>query len=221
MSVYSARFRGKSTAVPAAAAYVLDRANGAGTLEVAGGHTLDAVQHILGGVTHLSATVATQRKLYTYAETGQPFTAASPDTVLLRLHLDSAAVASVHLHDGRVSGAHTRLEIAGTEGSLTLESHGPASGAGIQSADLRLLGARTGDSDMTGLPTPGQHRWVPGPTASPAILNVAQLYRRLAADIHNGTRHTPDFQDGLRLHELLDAIRLSAARDLNQTLSTW
>jgi predicted dehydrogenase len=207
-TVHSSRFRGLTNTIPSFAAYVLDGQSGAGTLEVAGGHTFDVLEFLLGDIDSVSAVLATQRTDYVLAETGEPFTATTPDNVLLNATLSSGAVASAHLNDGRVAGAHTRFEISGTSGSLVLESHGPGSPAGVQMAELRLLGATEGEPAE--LPTPAEHRWVDDVPAL-VVGNVAQLYRRLAEDIRTGSAHTPDFAEGLRLHRLLDAIRRSAA----------
>jgi predicted dehydrogenase len=207
-TVYSSRFRGLTNAIPSFAAYVLDGQNGAGTLEVAGGHTFDALEFLLGGIDSVSATLATQRTGYVVAETGVPFTGTTPDNVLLNATLSSGAVVSAHVNDGRVAGAHTRFEISGTGGSLVLESFGPGSPAGVQMSELRLLGANEGEP--VELPTPAEHRWVEDVPAL-VVGNVAQLYRKLAADLRDGGAEVPDFAEGLRLHRLLDVIRGSAA----------
>ncbi|MGW2409571.1 Gfo/Idh/MocA family protein [Streptomyces sp. NPDC001739] len=57
-TVHAARGKAPGGAVPAWAAYTLDRDNGAGTLEVAGGHTLDALRYVLGDIGELSATLS-------------------------------------------------------------------------------------------------------------------------------------------------------------------
>ena len=41
--------------------------------------------------------------------------------------------------------------------------------------------------------------------------NVARIYARIVADLREGTRTAPSFDDGLALHRLLDAIEVSAA----------
>ncbi|HEX3789683.1 MAG TPA: hypothetical protein VHW44_17590 [Pseudonocardiaceae bacterium] len=120
-----------------------------------------------------------------------------------------------HFQDGRLTNAHTRLEIAGTEGSLTLESHGPASGGGIQLTDLPLFGARSGDADYAELSTPDDQPI----DASAAVGNVTRLYRTLARDLRTDAPHTPDFAAGLRLHRPLDTIRLSASTGTKQTVN--
>jgi predicted dehydrogenase len=53
-------------------------------------------------------------------------------------------------------------------------------------------------------------RHVPAGLPADAVLNVAQLYARLADDIDSGRPgNVPDFDDAVHTHRLLDAIRSS------------
>jgi predicted dehydrogenase len=45
---------------------------------------------------------------------------------------------------------------------------------------------------------------------------VAQAYARFADDLRTGAHGTADFETGLRLHRLLDTIRLSARTGTRQ-----
>ncbi|BDM70770.1 hypothetical protein HEK616_42570 [Streptomyces nigrescens] len=62
------------------------------------------------------------------------------------------------------------------------------------------------------LPLPG--RYVPASGIDPSAegFHVARMYAGLARDLRTstGSRTVPDFDTGLRVHRLLDAIRLSA-----------
>ncbi|MEU0173826.1 Gfo/Idh/MocA family oxidoreductase [Streptomyces massasporeus] len=215
--VHASRFRGTGV-LPSFAAYTLDRANGAGTLEVAGGHTLDVVEALVGPLTQVSSALSLQREEYTLAETGEPVRATSPDVVQIAATTTGGAAVSVHLHDGRIHDAGTLIGIAGTEGSLTIASHGPGAPSGVQISELRLLGARGADTGDAELETPAHHRVVPTGVPGVAALGVAQNYARLAADLANGTQTVPGFREGVRLHRLLDAVRHSAATGTRQSV---
>lgn len=52
------------------------------------------------------------------------------------------------------------------------------------------------------------------------IGNIAKAYQKLAEDIHNDKRRMPDFNDAVKLHELLDAIRESSKRGKRVQLAT-
>jgi predicted dehydrogenase len=205
VTVHASRAKGADGTVPDWAAYTLDDRNGAGTVEVAGGHTLDAVQQLAGPIEQLSATLAIRRSSYLVPETGATVAVTSPDQLLLGATLAGDAVLSAHIQDGRPAGAGTRLELTGTEGVLTLLSTGPAGPGGIQLGGLRLLGSRIGEP--VELPLEAAHFAVNPELAGAAGFHVGQLYARLAADIRGGERTVPDFAAGLRLHQLLDAVR--------------
>ncbi|MBL1094681.1 MULTISPECIES: Gfo/Idh/MocA family protein [Streptomyces] len=210
-TVHAARGKAPGGAIPAWAAYTLDRDNGSGTLEVAGGHTLDALQYVLGDIGELSATLSVQRPVHTIAGTGETVEVTSPDHLLLNATLTSGAVVSAHVHDGKVTDARTRLEISGTEGDLVVVSTGANGPAGIQIGELRLLGTGApGSGEYAELPIPERYLWASEMDSAAEGFHVAQLYARLARDLRTGARTVPDFDAGLRLHRLLDAIRLSA-----------
>jgi predicted dehydrogenase len=215
-TVYATRGKGAGNLIPAWAAYTVDETTGAGLLEVAGGHTLDAVEHLLGPITGLSATLSVQHRTLAVNGTGERVEATSPDHLLLQGTLEGGAVLSAHIHDAKVTDARTRVEIAGSEGDLVIASTGGAGGAGIQIDALRLLGSRTPDGPWEDVPVPDRHRWAPEGAGATEAVNVAQFYARFADDLRTGARNTPDFAAGLRLHRMLDGIRLSAATGTRQ-----
>jgi hypothetical protein len=62
--------------------------------------------------------------------------------------------------------------------------------------------------------SPGKAMWTCTPldddevSALPAeAANVARLYRQLAADLHEGTRHVPTFRDAQALHALIQQAK--------------
>jgi predicted dehydrogenase len=201
--VYAVRGKGATDVVPGWSAYTYEGEAGGGLLEVYGGHVLDAIEHMLGGVAELSASLSIQRPRHTVAESGATIDVTSPDHLLLNATLAEGAVLSAHVHDGKVGGSRVRVEIAGTEGDLAVFAGGGDDplGGQLQISDLRLLGAR-GAGKWEELPRPGADAGIPAEAA-----NVARLYAAFAAG-----REVPDFDAGVRLHRLLDAIRLSDAR---------
>ncbi|MVU76875.1 gfo/Idh/MocA family oxidoreductase [Nocardia sp. ET3-3] len=218
-TVYSSRGKGAGGRIPQWAAYTLERENAAGLLEVAGGHTLDPLQFLLGDLTELSADLAIRNPHNTVIETGERVRVTSPDHLLLNARVGALPV-SAHLHDAKLTNAHTRIEISGTEGDLVL-ANDTASGApglhagGIQMSDLNLLASRGAGGAWQDL-TPAD----PEPIASLPVesRNVARLYARLAEDIRTGEHTVPSFETGLRMHRVLDAIRRSAESGAREPL---
>ncbi|GAA4219494.1 Gfo/Idh/MocA family protein [Actinocatenispora rupis] len=199
VAVHATRAKGAGGTVPDWAAYTLDVGSGAGTLEVAGGHTLDVVRHVVGDVVPAAATLTTRQTTHTVAGTGRTVTATGPDLLSLTGTAGGAPLTAL-IHDGRVTNAGTRIEIAGTDGDLALVSTGPEAPAGVQIGALRLLGSQGGPwRELAGDPEPGEGR------------NVARQYAALADDLRTGARTVPDFRTGLAVHHLLDAVRAAAS----------
>lgn len=216
-TVYAARGKGAAEEIPGWSAYTYDQAGGAGLLEVYGGHTLDALEYLLGDIAELSAMLSIQRPRHTVAETGQAIEVTSPDHLLCNARLTNGAVASVHVHDAKVGDSRARLEIAGTRGDLAIVSAGADDPMGVQLqiSPLRLQGIQGTGRSWEDLPVPDRYRTAPD-TVPPGARNVAALYLQFADDIRTGSRGTPDFEAGLRQHRLLDAIRVSAATGVRQ-----
>ncbi|PXX70900.1 putative dehydrogenase [Nocardia tenerifensis] len=205
VTVYCARQMGAGTQVPGWAAYTLDRSTGAGVVEVVGGHTLDAVEYLIGGFTDLSARLAVSHPQAVIEDTGETIEVTSPNHLLLDAATAQGVVISAHIHDSKVTNGRTRIEISGTAGDLAIVS-GANSPGGISLSDLRLVGSRGGGE------------WQPlggdDPLADISlgteVGNVARLYAAVAHDVRTDTATVPTFHDGVRVHRLLDTIRRSA-----------
>ncbi|QIS17725.1 Gfo/Idh/MocA family protein [Nocardia terpenica] len=205
-TVYAAKGKISGDRVPQWAAYTLDGGNAAGLVEVAGGHTLDAVRYLLGDFADVSARLAIRTPHLTVTETGAPVTATAPDQLLLDAVTAEGVVVSAHIHDGKRTDAWTRIEISGTEGDLAIVS-GAGGPGGIQMSELRLLGSRgTGDREDLDVEDPSAATGLGSDAA-----NVARLYTALADDIRTGARTVPNFDTAVQVHHLLDAVRRSAA----------
>ncbi|MFB4301903.1 Gfo/Idh/MocA family protein [Actinomadura sp. NTSP31] len=218
VNVYAARGKAGGGEIPAWAAYTFDKTNGAGSLEVGAGHTLDVLEYIAGNVTALSAELAVQRTEYPVTGTNETVKVDTPDQIVVGAVLAGGATASVHVHDAKVTAARTRIEIAGTDGDLALVSPGPGAKEGVQIGALALRGARGGGAPREDLPIPDDYLWVPEQARTVEVLNVAQFYARFAEDIRTGASTVPGFDTGLHVHRLLDAVRRSAGTGTRQTL---
>jgi predicted dehydrogenase len=210
-TLLSTRAKGGDGRVPAWASYTFDRSMGAGSLEVMGGHAFDAVEYILGEFVDVSATLAIQHPKVTIAETGQPIHVTSPDHIAVHGTLTGGAVVSAQLRDAESAPPRTRLEIAGQGGNLAIVSRGGASWEEVQFS-IGDLGLRTTVDAAGGwrdLDIPARHRVAPAITATGAR-NVSRLYERLLEDLRTGDQHTPSFDSGVHLHQLLDTIRRSS-----------
>jgi predicted dehydrogenase len=188
--------------------YMLDVNNGATLLTVAVGHSLDALNHVLGEFADLSAVSAIRRPLISAEETREQITKTAPDQIAVIGTLASGAIASIHIREAVASGSGFLWEINGSDGTLRIT----ADAALPEIFPLTVAGAR-GRGEPAELPIPVTltEKW---PTLSalegaPAY-NVGRAYAAFAADIERGTHTVPDFADAVRRHEVLAAIETSA-----------
>ncbi|HEX4222609.1 MAG TPA: Gfo/Idh/MocA family oxidoreductase [Pseudonocardiaceae bacterium] len=198
---YGARTKGGGSTIPQWLAYTYDRTTGAGALEITGGHTLDAVRFLAGPIALRPAITAIANPRHTIAETGEVVETTTPDQIVVTGDSAGGATVSMSIHDGVAGPSLARVEIAGTEGKLavdTLPTDSPF-GAQLQIGPLRLREFRDGTWQDVELPT-----W---PGLPDEAVNVARLYRRLAEDLRTGSRVVPDFRAATEVHQLLDTLR--------------
>jgi predicted dehydrogenase len=189
-------------------AYMLERANGANVLTVAVGHSLDLLNHVLGEFVDLSAVSALRRPIITIEETEEQIVKTAPDQIAVIGTLRSGATAAIHVREAVAGGTGFLWEINGTDGTLRIT----ADEAQPQIFPLTVWGAK-GRDELAPLAVPValRQRW-PALTSlegAPAY-NVGRAYAAFAADIGNGTRTVPDFNDAVRRHEVIAAIETSA-----------
>jgi predicted dehydrogenase len=190
--------------------YLLDRDSGATFLTVPGGHSIDAICHVLGEFTQLRASLET---LSTEAAS-YGFSRPSPDQAFISGKLASGVEAGLRLQGTSKHGTGMRLEIGGTEGDLVITS--VAGGRGIQMADLAIHRA-TGTGRLESLEIPDRYFDLPESIRRNPPMNVAKSYRALHAAISSGNRPSPDFNDAVTRHRTIDAIQQSS--DLGKTIN--
>ena len=197
---------------PEAFAWAADADQGATTLTIAAGHSLDALTFVLGEFRSVSAQVTTQVRTAEVIDTGRTIPVTAPDTVLVTGELEGGAVVAADIKSVPLHGAGLRFDVHGTDGTLRVTSTGMA-----QIGDLELRGARRDDEAVAPLPVPEHCRWVPENLSGPP-LNVAQLFRRLGESIREGGAADPDFTHAVRSHELLAAVQHASDTGQRQAL---
>ena len=186
-------------------AWMANRENGASTLSISAGHTIDALCMCVGEFRDVSARVTTQVREWDTGEPGKKVDVNAPDNVLVNGLLANGAVASVHVSSVPWHGSGWRMEIYGREGTLIANGR-PT----VQYNQNRISGGRGKDGALEELPIPERLILVPRGVPKNEPFNVAQLYRRLAGAIRDGGDGEPTFQLALKRHRLLDAIQRSS-----------
>ena len=182
-----------------------DDSLGATTLTIACGHAIDALRYVVGDFSNVSSVVATQASQWYETDTQQMVDVTAPDNILVSGRLASGAVASVHVASAPWADSGYRLEVFGREGTLIATSTDSP-----QVGDVRLQGAKTGDSSLRDLEFPGRHVYVLEGMPRGAPYNVGQMYYHFGQAIRTGVVCEPNFDTAVELHRFLDAIRESS-----------
>ncbi len=192
---------GWGPAFPPHYAYLQDKRNGATLLSVPGGHTLAAMEAIVGPIVELDARTSVLRKTVRNLGTGETIERNCPDHMLMIARHASGCVSSLEVIGTKLPPPF-RFELSGSKGRLAISGIG-----GDYQADNLTLDASDGvDATIDATQLKG----------SPA--NVAEVYRRFAHDLRHDVRTVPDFRTALRLTRLLDAIDIASETGRRQKL---
>src|SRR5581483_4688750 len=181
------------------ATWRLDRANGAHTLSISAGHAIDAFTWALGQLSRVSAIVDTLAPDVPLQDGGS-IRATAPDHVAVHGRFEDGGIATIDVSSVPWHPSGFRLEVYGTDGTIV----GSASQA--QATGIRLQRARKGEQRLTDVPIPADLRWVPPEVPDGTPFSVAQMFRRFADGIREGSHPAPTFDDAVRNHRFLDSI---------------
>lgn len=192
--------------------YLLERDNGATMLTIPFGHMLAALREVLGDIDSPHAILATRRTTATARDTGETLNVTAPDQIVVGGVLRAGAPGwgapiSLHYRGGMPrKGSGLLWEINGTAGDIRLTA---ASGH-IQTLPLSLQIARGGGREWQAIESPPAAGATFPPDPVPG--NVARVYARMAADLREGTKTAPSFDDAVAVHRLIAAIEDAARK---------
>jgi len=190
-----------------------NRANGANTLTIAGGHAIDALCAVLGEFAELSARVSTRVPEWRTLE-GKPYPVDSPDCITIAGRMTSGAEVSINVAAVPSNPSGNRLEIYGREGALLIRANGA-----LSLGPNQMHGGQ-GKEPMAAMPVPAKYRFVPESTPAGQPYNVAQAYARAAGALRGaGSSFDADFNLAVQRHKLIEAIERSSATGRSVKLS--
>lgn len=195
--------RGWGATSDADGAYILDPANGATVTTIPFGHFAATLEDVLGPVESVTAEAVIVRDRVRMADSGEERANRSPDQLIVAGTLAGGAAMAVHFRGGTQRGTGFRWEINGSDGDLIVTA--PTGYPNV--AGPTLAGGRGQDDGVSPLPVPGS-RFDDLPFVG--ATNIALMYEAMAADIRDGTRRAPSFDDALRTHHLIAAVETSA-----------
>ena len=179
------------------------RANGANTLTIPGGHSIDALCYVLGEFAEVTARVTTRIKQWRHQESGEPFAVDAPDSISVAGVLENGAEVSIQVAAVPSSPSGSRMEIYGREGTLVIT-------AGSTNIGPNVLLAAKGRDPLSEMQVPDNYKLTPEGTPGGQPRNVAQAYARMADAFPKAEGFDPDFELAVQRHRLIDAIERSS-----------
>ena len=177
-------------------AYLQDKRNGATLSTIAGGHTLAAIEAVVGDYRDVSALASIVQGEMRLSGTSETVARTCADHLIVTGRHASGCVSSLEVVGG-VADVPFEFIVRGTAGRLTITG---GHVGGYQAGRL-VVSTNPASSAQPDAAAPA----LDGPPA-----NVAEMWSRFAADIRSGTHTVPDFQRATRLTLLLDMIDASS-----------
>ena len=178
------------------------RENGANPMTIPGGHSIDALCYIVGEFAEVSARVTTRIDMWKHAVTGDDFPVDAPDTVTATGLLKNGVEVAYQVASVPHNASGTRMEIYGRKGTIVLNSKS----VNIGPSQLHMA---IGNDAMAEITPPDSYRLIPADMAAGPGRNVGQAYARFAKALEAGAAGSPDFNDAVVRHALIDAMERS------------
>jgi predicted dehydrogenase len=140
------------------------------------------------------------------AATGKLVQAESDDTFSFTLNFAMGGTATMIASFAATPARGTRIVVMGDEGTLIAEQAGPN-----PTHDGVVIGSRRGEP-LVHMPTP-EHVTLPADDRDHRLMAFRMLVRDFTKGIGEGTSPPPNFVDGWRCQQVLDAARESAATE--------
>src|SRR5216683_3255942 len=191
--------------MPVAQEYYIKRSSGANLLTIAGGHTLDLVEAVLGKIIEVDARAEIRWPIVRLIETGVESVRETADYVGILGKTTSGAAFTTDIEAGvPQDSVRFSFEVRGADGWLSLTSDHPY---GCQAGDLTLRSsAAFAEPDAPAV----------SDNIMETAINVGEVYTQLARDLNQGTYRTPGFRDALHNSCLVEAVRRSAEGGVRQ-----
>jgi predicted dehydrogenase len=184
------------------------RALGGGQLGAIGSHFLDSIRFWMGDITSVSARLSTLRPDRVDPVTGAPVQADADDTFTIQLTFANGATGTFAYTAAAPVALGARVTIIGDDGTLSLSQPGVN-----PTSDDVVYGGQTGATQLAELPLP--ERFVPfEDDRDRRLVAFRLLVREFERGIREGGSPSPSFTDGLRVQQVLDAVRESSARGM-------
>jgi predicted dehydrogenase len=179
------------------------KADGGGVLGALGSHYIDGLRHWFGEVASVWGRLDTLRPDLLDPATNRIVKAETDDTFLFTLQFENGGMATMISSFAVTPARGARIVVMGDHGTLIAEQPGPN-----PMEDGVVMGSR-GGAPLQELKTPDEY--TPFTDARDhRLMAFRLLVRDFTTGVERGTSPAPNFTDGLRCQEVLDAVRASA-----------
>jgi len=192
------------TREPRALAWMAHEAEGGGVLGALGSHYIDALRHWFGDVATVTGRLGNLRPDVLDPATNQVVKADSDDTFSFTLEFVNGGMATMIASFAATPARGAKIVVMGERGTLIAEQPGPN-----PMEDGVVIASRDG-APLQPLPTPPHY--TPFTDArDPRLMAFRLLVREFTRGIDARTSPAPNFDDGLRCQQVMDAVRASHA----------
>ena len=198
------------TAQPRPLTWQAYKAEGGGILGALGSHYIDGLRDWFGEVASVQCQLSSLRPDVLDAKSGKVVQAESDDTFAFTLNFVNGGAATMIASFAATPARGARLVVMGDEGTLIAEQKGPN-----PMDDGVVIASRKG-SALAPLPTPVQFA-VATDARDHRLMSFRALVREFTRGIEEGASPSPNFDDGWRCQQILDAARLSS--DTGRTIA--
>ena len=179
------------------------KADGGGLLGALGSHYIDGLRYWFGDVATVTGRIAALRPDVMDAATGKSVKAETDDTFAFTLTFKNGGTATMIASFATTPTRGARIAVMGDNGTLLAEQPGPnplEDGIVVASRNGAPLKALDTPPGYTPFADARDHR----------LMAFRLLVRDFTSGIEQGTSPSPNFTDGLRCQEVLDAVRASS-----------
>ena len=177
---------------------------GGGVLGALGSHYIDGLRHWFGDITSVSGRLAALRPDVVDTATGRIVKSETDDTFLFTLLFRNGGMATMSASFAATPARGAKLVVMGDNGTLIAEQTGPnpmEKGTVMASRDGSSLRELETPAKYTPLTDDRDHR----------LAAFRLLVRDFTTGVDERTSPAPNFTDGLRCQQVLDAVRESSA----------
>ncbi len=183
--------------------WMASRSEGGGVLGALGSHYIDGLRHWFGEVASVSGHLAILRPALVDTVTGLTAESESDDTFQFSLFFRTGGMATMIASFAATPARGTKIVVMGDGGTLIAEQPGP------NPEENGVVVSSLGGGPLEALKTPD--KYLPLTDARDhRLMAFRMLVRDFSRGIEQGTSPAPNFNDGLRCQEVLDAVRQSS-----------